>query len=285
MTRAMRLIPIAALALALAVPAGAQASSGSARPEYRLETRSANGYRIFVTARRSTLILGVTRDERARRAGVATYYLARVSTHGGRITSRIGSLGRVSMTFHPTGAERVEQSNCSSSMTLSRPGTFTGSLHFLGEGGYVQLNAHRLRGVELRPGPECHLSAAGRIEAKGKVDHLYANFRTGLDATYFYARTLASGGSLYEVEADTGGSEYAVRRYAYAYAPADTFATDDSLSFANVTPPHPFSGTGSLQRAGDGAPAWTGSLAVSFPGAGDVPLTGPPFRVLLTRSW
>ncbi|MGN6558008.1 MAG: hypothetical protein ACTHLH_08375 [Solirubrobacterales bacterium] len=285
MTRARRLIPLAALALVLAAPALVQASSASAQPKYRFETRSANGYRIFVTARGSTLVLGVMRNERARRAGTATYYLTRVGTHGGRITARIGSLGSVSMTFHPTGAERVEQSNCNSSMTLSRPGTFIGSLHFLGEGGYVTLSAHRLQGVELRPGPECNLSAANRIEAKGKIDRLYANFRTGLDATYFYARTLASGGSLYEVEADMGGSEYAVQRYAYVYAPAGTFATDDSLSFANVTPPYPFSGTGSLQRAADGAPTWTGSLAVSFPGASDVPLTGPPFRALLTRSW
>lgn len=72
---------------------------------------------------------------------------------------------------------------------------------------------------------------------------------------------------------------------AYAYAPASAFATDDSLSFADITPPYPFSGTGSIQRTPDGAPIWTGSLAVSAPGATNLPLTGPLFKTQLTRSW
>jgi hypothetical protein len=285
MTGARRLVPVVALALALIAPAAARASAASHELLYRFETRSANGYRIVVSAHVSTLVLGVIRNERARRAEVATYYVARAKTHDGRISSRIGSLGSVSMAFHPTGAERVEQANCRSSLTRSRPGTFVGSLRFLGEGGYVKLDARRLRGVELRRGPECNPSAASRIEAKEKIDRLYAGFRDGLDATYFYAQKPASGGSLYEAEVDTGGSEYAVQRFAYAYAPASTFATDDSLSFAELTPPYPFSGTGSVQRAADGAPAWSGSLAVSFPGAAEVPLTGPPFKAQLTRSW
>lgn len=284
MTGARRLIPLAALALMLMAPVAAQANA-STGPLYRFETKSTNGYRIVVFARASTLILGVVRNERTRRAGAATYYVARAKTRGGSVSSRIGNLGSVSMTFHPTGSERVDRSDCDSSMTRSRPGAFVGSLHFLGEGGYVKLDAHRLQGVVLHPGPECDLSTASRIEAKAKVDRLFAGFRSGLDATYFYAQTLASGGSLYEVEAETGGSEYAVQRFAYAYAPGSTFATDKSLSSASLTPPYPFSGTGSLQRAADGAPSWTGSLAVSFPGAVDVPLTGPPFKVQLTRSW
>jgi hypothetical protein len=284
MTRARGLIPIAALVLALAAPAVAGASSGSVRPTYRFETSSANGYRIVVDARGSTLVLGVI-DERAHRAGSSTYYVARARTRGGKVSARIGSLGSVSLTFHPTAAERVELGNCRSSMTRSRPGAFVGSLRFLGEGGYVKLDAHRLRGLEIRRGPKCNPSAATRVEPRAKIVHLFAGYRNGLDATYLFARTLASGGSFYEVEADTGGSEYGVRRVAYAYAPAATFATDDSLGFAAVTPPYPFSGVGSVQRAADGAPLWTGSLAVSFPGAADVPLTGPPFRVQLTRSW
>lgn len=285
MTGLRRLLPVAALALALMAPAAAQASATSRELLYSFETHSANGYRIVVEATASTLALGVIHNERGRRAGESTYYIARASTRGGRITSRIGSLGSVSMTFHPTGAERVERANCRSTFTRSRPGTFVGSLRFLGEGGYVKLNAHRLRGAARRRGPECNPSAARRLEGGAKVDRLYASFRNGLDATYFYANTLASGGSFYEVEADTGGSEYGVERFAYAFAPGSTFATDRSLSSANLTPPYPFSGTGSFQRAADGAALWSGSLAVSFPGEADVPLTGPPFKVFLTRSW
>lgn len=284
MTGARRLI-LPALVLALVLPAAAQASTPSG-PEYRFETRSTNGYRIVVTAHASTLILGVIRNERVRHAGAATFYFARARTHDGRIRSRIGSLGSVSLTFHPSGNEAVEQGNCSSSTARPRPGTFVGSLRFLGEGAYVKLRAHRLRGVERHRGADCTASATlSRSEPKAKTVHLFAGFRSGLDATYLFAHTLASGGSRYEAQVETGGSEYAVFRVAYAYAPASTFLTDDSLSFAEITPPYPFGGTGSLQRAADGAPIWSGSLAASFPGAADVPLTGPLFKAQLTRSW
>jgi hypothetical protein len=150
----------------------------------------------------------------------------------------------------------------------------------------VKIDAHRLHGLEARHGPRCESSpAAPRPEGKAKTLHLAAGFRAGLDATYFDARTLPSGGSLFEVESETGGREYAVQQFAFARAQARAFVTDDSLSFAKLTPPYPFSGTGSLERAADGAPVWTGSLAVSFPGTDNVPLTGPPFKVQLTREW
>jgi hypothetical protein len=286
MTRRTRpLVAVTALALALMAPAAAQASAASSEALYHVETRSANGYRVVIDARGSTLVLGVIRDEGSRRSGAATYYVARAKTRGGRIRSRIGNLGSVSMAFHPTGSGRLNQADCYSSGTWSRPGAFVGSLSFVGEGGYVKLSAHRLRGAELRNASRCKLSAASRIEAKAKVTRLFAGFRSGLDATYLSARTAAHVGSVYEVETETGGSEYAVRRFAYAYAPAHTFRAGGSLAFANVTPPYPFSGTGSLGRAADGAPIWSGSLAVSFPGAEETPLTGPSFKVRLARSW
>lgn len=285
MTIPRRLIFLAALALALAIPAAAQASTPNG-PEYRFETRSANGYRIVVTARASTLFLAVIHNERARHAGASTIYVARARTHDGRITSRIGSLGSVSMTFHPSSNEAVEQSNCNSSRARPRPGTFVGSLRFLGEDGYVKLRAHRLRGVERHRGADCSVSATfSQAKPKAKIVRLFAGFRSGLDATYLFAHTLPSGGTRYEAQVETGGRDYAMFRVAYAYAPASTFLTDDSLSFAEITPPYPFSGTGSVQRAADGAPLWSGSLAATFPGAENVPLTGPLFNVHLTRSW
>jgi hypothetical protein len=283
MSGARRLV-LTALVLALALPAAAQARAASPEPAYRIETRSANGYKILVIAQASTLTLGVLHFNKTK--GVATYYLARANTKGGKISSRIGNLGEVSLTFHPGGKEQVRRRACISRLTRHRLGTFTGSLRFRGEGGYVTIDAHRLHGVEARRGPRCESSpAVPQSEGKAKTFHLSAGFRAGLDETYFDAWTLPSGGSLYEAESETGGTEYGVRRFAFARAPASTFLTDDSLSFAELNPPSPFSGTGSIERAADGAPLWTGSLAVSYPGADDVPLTGPPFKVQLTREW
>jgi hypothetical protein len=285
MTGARRLI-LTALVLALALPAAAQARTDSPGPTYRVETRSANGYHVVVIANTATLTLEVVRNEQAKHSGAATNYFARATTKGGTINSRIGGLGEVHLTFHPSGNERVQRRNCFSPLTRHRLGTFTGSFRFTGEGDYVKIDAHRLHGAEHLLGPRCNSPFAGsHPDAKRKTVHLFAGFRSGLDATYFDAWTLSSGGSFYEADSETGGSEYAVQRFAYAYAPASTFATDDSLSFAELTPPYPFSGTGSIERAADGAPAWTGSLAVSYPGAEDVPLTGPPFKARLTREW
>jgi hypothetical protein len=75
-----------------------------------------------------------------------------------------------------------------------------------------------------------------------------------------------------------------IRLAAAVGSPADLLASD-SLSTATVTPPAPFSGEGSFRHADDGTKSWTGSLAVSFPGAPDVPLTGPEFEVGLSRGF
>lgn len=274
---------LAALVLALLVPTAAHASSG-ATPTYRFSTR-ADGYRIVVIARASTLFLGVLHNERARRTGAATYYIARADTRGGKVASKIGDLGSISMGFRPSGPERLDQRHCDSRLTLARPGSFVGTLHFRGEDGYVTLNARRLQGVELNHGDPCNPAGAHRLEERGKFERLTARWRRGVDAAELWAFAPSSGGSYYYAQAGSGGTGYAVEREAYAAAPASAFATDDSLSFADLTPPYPFSGTGSLRRALDGAPRWTGSLAVDFPGDPSFPLTGPLFKTRLTRSW
>lgn len=274
---------LAAVALALLLPATAQAN-GSRTPTYRFSTR-AEGYRIVVSARASTLFLGVIRNERSHRSGAATWYIARADTRGGKVTSKIGKLGIVSMTFRPSGPERLYQHGCYSRLTRARPGSFVGTLRFRGEGGYVTLNARRLRGFELSRGDPCNPAGARSLEERGKFERLTARWRSGVDAAELWAFAPASGDSYYSAYTASGGTGYAVERDAYAIAPARTFATDESLSFADLTPPYPFSGTGSLRRAADGAPRWTGSLAVDFPGAPDFPLTGPIFKTRLTRSW
>jgi hypothetical protein len=114
MSAARRLI-ITALVLALSLPAAAQARAASPGPAYRIETRSTNGYKVLVIAQASTLTLGVLHYKKAE--GAATYYLARANTSGGKIRSRIGNLGEVSLTFHPGGSERVRRRNCFSRLT------------------------------------------------------------------------------------------------------------------------------------------------------------------------
>ncbi len=108
--------------------------------------------------------------------------------------------------------------------------------------------------------------------------------RSGLTAVLFGASERGGkAGYLAEIEQTVGS--LGVFRGVFVHASPATFAFDNALSSAGVTPPPPFSGSGSFQRAPTGAKSWTGSLAVSFPGAPNVPLTDPRFKTQLTRSW
>jgi hypothetical protein len=203
-------------------------------------------------------------------------------------------------------------------------GVFVGGLRFRGEADYTSVSVHRAGGasVDYRDVISCLLSGlsskrhaalpAGRLPAglpplglpapvvhrtiPGELDvptypspgpkatTLSADGKLPLDRTLFGAR--ARGGEkprFVAIDEHSEGSIAIVRYVTLRAAPA-TFVSDDALSLASVTPPPPFSGTGTWQRSGS-EKSWTGSLAVSFLGAPHVPLTGSRFSSRLVRGW
>ena len=71
-------------------------------------------------------------------------------------------------------------------------------------------------------------------------------------------------------------------RYALAIAPPKkSFALNDAVTAATITPPPPFHAKGSYRAAPDGTTSWTGPLSVSFPGAPRLPLAGEEFKATL----
>ena len=88
----------------------------------------------------------------------------------------------------------------------------------------------------------------------------------------------------YIAASEQSAGQIAVYRLALAFAPPRTFIFDNALSSASFTPPAPFSGTGSFQQGAAGPRSWSGTLAVSFPGAEGTPLTGPQFTTQLGSS-
>jgi hypothetical protein len=169
-------------------------------------------------------------------------------------------------------------------------GVFVGSLRFRGEDGYVSVKAHRVAGVSIAPlSLDCGgFRASGRPRSaepgRPPTFRFEAGFRSGLLAEYFYASEEGTHPPQFVATVEQTIGRLAINRLAIAVGRPRSFATDDALSFATIAPTAPFAGTGSMTRGPTGARLWGGSLTVSFPGAPDVPLTGPLFKTRLIRS-
>lgn len=256
----------------------------------RLAWAAHDGYLVHVLATQSRVVLTVENRKEKGKPEDSTSYLARAKLSGNRLSADFGGLGRVAMRFDPSGTPPSRSCEDGQRRLTSR-GVFIGSLRFRGEADYLGVDVRRVEGtmVDLPPGPRCRASQApseGRpVKPERKLSSLFAGFRQGLDATYFQAQTTDAGRVLYTVTDESGGERVAVYHHARVEASPLTFATNDALTFASVSPPYPFSGTGLVARNADGSRSWTGSLAVSFPGDARVELTGPEFKTQLTRQW
>lgn len=284
-----------ALAALLAAPTAALGKEGG---DLVFHLTGSNGYRIVVDGQGATAYISATRPSPSSRRRVAwSTYVARRKTSATAIRASFGDLGSVSMRFHPSGKVTYSKPHrdCRGpDRRTIRFGVFVGSVRFRGEGGYTSASAHRVKGKVITPpslncsGPSVEAghrkgprSNAGQGNARTTLN---AGWRLGLTATYFTA-AVKQGKVRFLAATEQSEGSFAVYRVVSELASPLTFAFDDALSFAAVTPPPPFNGTGSLQRDADGIRNWTGSLAVSFPGDENVPLSGPQFKTRLTRSW
>jgi hypothetical protein len=68
----------------------------------------------------------------------------------------------------------------------------------------------------------------------------------------------------------------AIYRYLSVPARASTFS-DAHPEHLTVSPPPPFSGTGTLARTPESVFTWRGDLLVQVPGLDPIPLAGPSF--------
>ena len=252
--------------------------------------------------------------------GVAfSTYIARGEASARSIRADFPGFGRVAVRFHPSG--RITRlgprgGGCRLPRAASRAGVFRGEVDFEGEGGYTAAHVHSARGDVVVPLPSrCSSStravrsprraaawlpprAAEMLRAAGvpsrtippasggpKTTFVEAFRKSPLGLTAFDAIGDGAHPARYIAAVEQSEGQVAVYRLALGVAPSQTFTSDSALSSASVAPPSPFSGEGAYRQAGGGDKSWTGSLAVSFPGAENLPLTGPQFTVQLARSW
>jgi hypothetical protein len=315
--RAFQMAVCLALALSVQPVGSATAAPESRQLSFRLN--GSHGYDIGVVGRGATAYIGVARTDLSIDKGIAeSLYIARAKTSATRLEATFGDLGRVSVRFHPSG--KVEHGRrhrgCRGpDRYTTRFGVFVGSVRFRGEDGYTAAGARRVKGAVVSPAIlHCRffapppsptrvtvwnpprrpaLDARGlrsQALASGLLDHLseklttlQASWRLGLAAQSFGAFGIGNRAVFFAASLQAEG-RLAAYRLAFAIGSDGSFGSNDALSVASVEPPRPFSGSATFQHFDDGTKSWAGPLAVSFPGAPRVPLTGPLFEVRLNRG-
>lgn len=216
------------------------------------------------------------------------------------IRASFGKLGKIAVHFVPSGRERQLKipSKCLKGrppMVSSRLGRFVGTFEFRGERGYTRVKVHSAEGGigdPLTNTPkklqcESQVSKADRehelksvaLKASppsGGVSFSVSRLSGDLPDLATSRKHLPPPGDRYlflVLEVERVGRTRVIRDSG-TIGDSQDFTFDESLTSATVTPPAPFSGTGTFVRNADGSKSWTGTLSAPVPGLGTVRLTG-----------
>jgi len=261
--------------------------------------KGSHGYEIRVAAHRAGLPLDMRKVDRdhvgkltvvaqktsgaassAELASASYTVPARFNKH--RIRANLGDFGRVRLRFHTHPRFRLPPTRASAQKRrigvcgqagLYVPGELRGTFRFRGEDGYTSAHTHRIHGELHRDGP---------VHCSGRIRAIELKAKSG--STRFIALQDTDYGltSLSAWTRDRSGRvEIARRTGRLVSSDAGEFTFDPGLTDARVIPGGA-AFTGSAEYASPDS--WRGSLAVSFPGEPNVPLTGPGFAATLQNA-
>lgn len=289
----MRIGRIAAGVLALVgllcFPAGAGAKSGHGRAATQqwidFDLDGSAGYSIHVSVNpHRHLILKVTKGEYT-----AEYITRDLLADNNRVKARLLGLGTISVRFHPRGRLRHPSlPGCKGkSRPVVQPGVVRGTIGFIGEREYTRVNVRKAEAaMEMPTRPLCRYGE--RFEPDSRRRDWVSKFSADTVGAYLLARkyrpgVIEGGRVLYMAETGEAFRSTSRRRlpltiYRRISVPALASTFDDARpEQLTASPPPPFSGTARLTRSPESVFAWTGDLAVQFPGLDPVPFAGPDF--------
>jgi hypothetical protein len=295
-------IPLLVLAI---VPSAHAASERSGRLPIgaELEVNASNGYRVSVGGSGDSAILAVSRKR-----SLALYSATRAHVTRTSISASFGRLGLVDVQFSPrqVRGHRPPQrrSICSFSpgTVPTRFGAFEGIVRFRGEHGYTSVSTSRAFGrVSAIPHSLCSRVGPGRAfehldEAPGWPTALRAVAFTEAGIVLFEAATdrfsfgrgfdhlgrfrlpkLGRRAIGFEAVAFAEEGGVGVYRLGVAAGRRGSYDFGEAPRNLRIAPPAPFSGVGRYRSCADSPLTdWSGSLAVSLPGAPRVPLANSP---------
>jgi hypothetical protein len=285
----MRRAAVAVLALAavscLPGSAGARVGHGRAPANEWLgiELEGTNGYSIHISVNpRRHLILQVTKERFS-----AEYMTRDTLVDTDRVKAELRGLGRISVRFHPRGPVRHPSlRGCRKKRPMVQPGVVRGTIRFAAEREYTQVEVREAEAAIERPtGGQCRYLV--KFEPHPREREWVSKFSAHDEGVSFLARkyrpgVIEDGGAVYFVEtgeayeAAPGRAPLTIYREVAVPAPASTFRNSHPEHLI-LSPPPPFSGTGTLARTPESVFAWEGDLSVQFPGLDPRPLAGPSF--------
>ena len=286
-----RLTVVAVLALAAlsSFSGSAGATIVHGRPPIKqwidIELEGSNGYSIHISVNpRRHLILQVTKERFS-----AEYMTRDVLVDTDRVKAKLLGLGTISVRFHPRGPVRHPSlPGCRGKRPQVQPGVVRGTIRFVGEREYTQARVREAEAAIEEPAIWfCRYGM--KFEPNAREREWVSKFSAGSEGISFLARkyrpgVIDGGEALYFVETGEAFETASGRRlpltiYRHLLVPsgASTFR-DAHPEHLTVSPPPPFSGTGTLARTPESVFTWGGDLSIQFPGLDPIPLAGPGFE-------
>lgn len=277
--------------------------------ESRFDLEAQHGYTVTVVGEGDIVAVEVSRplahgkgDALEKLIGFkqsVTAYVARGTVTEHRIAASFGEFGKVDVRFQPTGqvVESDRRRRCrGADHFTSQLGVFVGGVRFSGEGHYVAVRSHRVKGRVRSPlrlrcsSRSLHPFSSSRARPVREgpsftPTFLTATSRHGVSALELITFRVGKTTLFAALNEESLGS-MARMRFALATAPSkEAFAFNEALTGATIVPPPPFHGKGAYSAASDGTTTWTGPLSVEFPGAPRLSLTGEGFKATLATGF
>lgn len=280
-------VVVLALAALSCFSGSAGAKAGHGRPPVKqwidIELEGSNGYSIHISVNpRRHLILQVTKERFS-----AEYMTRDVLADADRVKAKLLGLGTISVRFSPRGPVRHPSlPGCRGKRPAVQPGVVHGTIRFDGEREYTQVKVREAEAAIEEPASWlCRYGM--KFEPNPREREWFSKFEAEDEGVGFIARkyrpgVIEGGEVLYFVETgeafETASGRVPLTVYRAIAVPARAFTFRDAhFEHLTVSPPPPFSGTGTLARTPESVFTWGGDLSVQFPGLDPIPLAGPNF--------
>ena len=247
------------------------------------------------------------------------YFFVRVLGHGtttdfathmararpGHLVADFGRRGRFDLRFVAVGkpSRLLTGPFCDGRPGSLQRGFLTGRARFRTEGGYAQVDLHRVQAVDESwsrltcdlskvplPGhpKEERASFLAAATASGKSLHAAPKRTVHFHLTQFYRRAKPADQRVaFTAELKEHAGRISIDRKVLVKTDESSLVFPGVPSLPEeleVKPPAPFSGRGKFLRTHESTFDWSGDLAVAFPGLGPVHLTGPRFDIVMCAS-